>query len=67
MSVAAHLRQLGVKTNAEQIFGSADAGAEMLARELIRNPRFWWWVPPTCANALQFAAWKLSNPMPMNR
>src|SRR5690606_10154961 len=36
MSVAAHLRQLGVKTSAEQVFGSADAGAEMLAREL--NP-----------------------------
>lgn len=36
MSVAAHLRKLGVKTSAEQVFGSADAGAEMLAREL--NP-----------------------------
>jgi HAD superfamily hydrolase (TIGR01457 family) len=36
MSVAAHLRQLGVKTGAEQVFGSADAGAELLAREL--NP-----------------------------
>ena len=36
MSVAAHLRQLGVKTSAEQVFGSGDAGAEMLAREL--NP-----------------------------
>lgn len=36
MSVAAHLRQLGIKTSAEQVFGSADAGAEMLAREL--NP-----------------------------
>ncbi|GAB3621201.1 HAD hydrolase-like protein [Glutamicibacter endophyticus] len=36
MSVAVHLRQLGVNTTAEQVFGSADAGAEMLAREL--NP-----------------------------
>ncbi|MCW4466945.1 HAD-IIA family hydrolase [Glutamicibacter sp. MNS18] len=36
MAVAAHLRQLGVNTNAEHVFGSADAGAEMLAREL--NP-----------------------------
>ena len=36
LSVAAHLRKLGVRTAAEQVFGSADAGAEMLAREL--NP-----------------------------
>lgn len=36
LAVAAHLRQLGVNTNAEHVFGSADAGAELLAREL--NP-----------------------------
>lgn len=36
MAVAAHLRQLGVNSNAEHVFGSADAGAEMLARQL--NP-----------------------------
>lgn len=34
MAVAAHLRQLGVNTSAERVFGSADAGSEMLAREL---------------------------------
>lgn len=34
MAVAAHLRQLGVNTNAEHVFGSADAGAELLAKEL---------------------------------
>lgn len=36
MAVAAHLRQLGVKTSAEHVFGSADAGAELLAQKL--NP-----------------------------
>lgn len=36
MAVAAHLRQLGVNANTEHVFGSADAGAELLAKEL--NP-----------------------------
>lgn len=32
--VAAHLRQLGAPATAEQVFGSAQAGAELLAREV---------------------------------
>ena len=33
-AVAAHLNQLGAPASAEQVFGSADAGAELLAKEL---------------------------------
>ena len=33
-AVAAHLNQLGAPASAEQVFGSADAGAELLAQKL---------------------------------
>lgn len=33
-AVAAHLKQLGAPASAEQVFGSADAGAELLAQKL---------------------------------
>lgn len=38
-AVAAHLSELGAPASAEQVFGSADAGAELLAQKLPRGSK----------------------------
>ena len=58
-AVAAHLSELGAPASAEQVFGSADAGAELLTQHMPKVRRSLWWAAPTYVTASFLMAWSL--------